>query len=164
MVVKRGEAVEPTTRVIPASGQRLPVIGLGTWQVQRLTWKEDLIDTLDKRVGAPPIALPSPQQWPGLSQEASEFRRVTATVEYLDHPRAYVYTGGSALRADVKTPGYFVFAPARTADGETVVVNAGYVPDQMHPWPPASRRLTGYLRWPEAPSWFVSVRSWPAAT
>ena len=31
-VVKGVEAVEPTTRTIPTSGERLPVIGLGTWQ------------------------------------------------------------------------------------------------------------------------------------
>jgi diketogulonate reductase-like aldo/keto reductase len=31
-VTKGAQAVEPTTRAIPASGERLPVIGLGTWQ------------------------------------------------------------------------------------------------------------------------------------
>ena len=31
-VVKGADAVEPTTRAIPASGERLPVVGLGTWQ------------------------------------------------------------------------------------------------------------------------------------
>jgi diketogulonate reductase-like aldo/keto reductase len=30
--MKGAQAVEPTTRAIPASGERLPVIGLGTWQ------------------------------------------------------------------------------------------------------------------------------------
>ena len=43
---------------------------------------------------------------------------------------ALVYTSGSALRDDVKSPGYFVFAPARLADGGTVVVNRGYAPDK----------------------------------
>ena len=31
-VVKGAEAVEPTTRAIPGTSERLPVIGLGTWQ------------------------------------------------------------------------------------------------------------------------------------
>ena len=31
-VVKGAEAVEPTTRAIPGTNERLPVIGLGTWQ------------------------------------------------------------------------------------------------------------------------------------
>ena len=31
-VARGASAVEPTTRAIPASGERLPVIGLGTWQ------------------------------------------------------------------------------------------------------------------------------------
>jgi diketogulonate reductase-like aldo/keto reductase len=30
--MKGAQAVEPTTRAIPSSGERLPVIGLGTWQ------------------------------------------------------------------------------------------------------------------------------------
>src|SRR5262245_56144982 len=31
-VARGAAAVEPTIRAIPASGERLPVIGLGTWQ------------------------------------------------------------------------------------------------------------------------------------
>ena len=80
---------------------------------------------------------------------------MTAIVEYLDRPHAYVFTGGSALRPDVKTPGYFVFAPARLA-GETVVVNAGYVPDSKSSRVGGKVEIVGYLRWPEARSWFVS--------
>ena len=132
------------------------LLALGFWQVERLAWKENLIASLDRRISAPPVALPPSKDWPNLSQDASEFRRVTATVEYLDRPRAYVYTGGSALRPDIKAPGYFVFAPARLSTGDTVVINAGYVSDRDHPWPPTNGEIAGYLRWPEARSPFVS--------
>ncbi len=34
------------------------LIGLGTWQVERKTWKENLIATVTERFAAPPSALP----------------------------------------------------------------------------------------------------------
>jgi surfeit locus 1 family protein len=132
------------------------LIGLGMWQVSRLAWKENLIATLDQRVTAPPIPLPPPQAWPKLTPDASEFQRVTAAVEYLDRPSAYVYSGGSALRTDIRTPGYFMFVPARLATGEIVVVDAGYVPDTSAPQPKGEAEIVGYLRWPEPRSSFVS--------
>ena len=131
------------------------LLGLGLWQLERLEWKENLIATLEQRVGAPPIPLPPPQAWPQLAQETSEFRRVTVEVEFLARPLSYAYTAGSALRPDLKTPGFFVFAPARLASGEVVVVNVGYVPDRSHSWRGGKTEITGYLRWPEAPRWFV---------
>jgi surfeit locus 1 family protein len=134
----------------------LVLLGLGLWQVSRLAWKENLIATLEQRVTATPVPLPPAKDWPELTQEDAEFRRVVATVEFLDRPPAYVYTGGSALRPDVKTPGYFVFAPARLATGEVVAVNAGYVPERGHPGAKGKAEIVGYLRWPEARSPFVS--------
>jgi cytochrome oxidase assembly protein ShyY1 len=49
-----------------------------------------------------------------------------------------------------------VFAPARLATGELVVVNAGYVAEPNHAPIDAKAEITGYLRWPEARSLFVS--------
>ena len=134
----------------------LVLLGLGLWQVERLAWKENLIATLVQRVNAPPVPLPQPKEWPALIQELDEFRRVTATVEYLNKGAVYVYSAGSPLRPDIKKPGYFVFAPVRLATGEIIVINAGYAPDRTHPWRNTKVEITGYLRWPEAPRWFVS--------
>lgn len=133
----------------------LVLLGLGLWQVERLGWKESLVIALERRVNAPPVPLPTAQEWPKLTQEESEFRRVGVALEYLDRPPAYAYTAGSLLRPDVKTPGFFVFAPARLASGEIVVVNTGYVPDRSQSWRNAKAGIIGYLRWPEAPRWFV---------
>ena len=35
------------------------LIALGTWQLQRKAWKEELIDTLTRKLTAAPVALPS---------------------------------------------------------------------------------------------------------
>jgi cytochrome oxidase assembly protein ShyY1 len=132
------------------------LLGLGAWQIERLAWKQDLIAALAQRVTAPPVPLPPAQDWPNLTQEDSEFQRVSATVQFLDRPYAYAYTAGSTLRPDVKKPGYFVFAPARLPAGEIVVVNAGYVPDRKVRLDNDQRRIVGYLRWPEHPRWFIA--------
>jgi len=34
------------------------LIALGTWQIERKAWKEDLIAALTERLAAPPVALP----------------------------------------------------------------------------------------------------------
>ena len=65
-----------------------------------------------------------------------------------------------------KAPGYFAFAPARLADGSTVVVNRGHVdnpnPDAALKPIAVPRRavdIVGALRWPEPPGWFVTPYS-----
>jgi cytochrome oxidase assembly protein ShyY1 len=135
----------------------LVLLGLGLWQVERLAWKEGLIVTLERRVNAPIEPLPQPKEWAQLLQETDEFRRVRAVVEFVDRPHAHAFTGGSALRPDVKAPGYFVFVPARLASGEIVVIDAGYTPERKYPWAGGKSEVVGYLRWPEAARWFVSA-------
>ncbi len=144
------------------------LIGLGTWQLERKAWKDALIATLAKRLAAAADDLPPPDGWSFLDPADHEFRRVSfpaemVKTELLQHQEARVYTSGSALRDDVKTPGYFAFAPARLSGGSIVVVNRGYVPN---PHPNAQTRplgeidgvvdLVGVLRWPESPGWFVA--------
>jgi surfeit locus 1 family protein len=137
------------------------LISLGVWQLQRKAWKEGLIATLDAQIRAEPLPLTPPSEWPSLNRTNSEFRRVTLRAEAIaDAKPVYLYTGASALRSDVKQPGYFVFAPARLPDGQIVVVNRGYVPVDRKTEPPAGTiNLTGYVRWPETPGWFVSEQS-----
>jgi cytochrome oxidase assembly protein ShyY1 len=135
----------------------LILLGLGTWQVERKAWKEALIETLTKRLNADPVVLPPPGNWAQMTPENWELRRVRLSAEFGGGDDVLVYTGGSALRDDVKSPGYFVFAPARLPDGSKVVVNRGYVPGRSYPRRPGAQEIVGVLRWPEAPSWFISV-------
>lgn len=134
------------------------LISLGLWQLQRKTWKEGLIATLQTQMAASPVPLAPSSRWAGMTRTESEFRRVTLRADFAaDVKPAYLYTGASALRADVKQPGYFVFVPATLPDGGTVVVNRGYVPADRKIEPAAGAiEITGYVRWPETPGWFVS--------
>lgn len=134
------------------------LISLGVWQLQRKQWKEALIASLVAQTTAAPEALPTASARIGMSAGNSEFRRVSLRAEFIkDTQPVLLYTGASALRQDVKQPGYFVFAPARLQDGQTVVINRGYVPlDRVGDPPPTGvTEIVGYIRWPETPGWFV---------
>ncbi len=136
------------------------LLALGTWQLQRKEWKEELIGTLTRRLTAAPVALPPPAQWASLQQDRDEFTRVKFRAEYVPGKEAVVWATGSALRDDVKGPGVFVFTLARLASGETVAVNRGFVADQKptgataRPAPSQGAvEITGLLRWPEPKAW-----------
>jgi cytochrome oxidase assembly protein ShyY1 len=132
------------------------LLGLGTWQVERKAWKENLIATLDKRASDAAVTLPPPEQWPGLTPDNSEFTRVRIHVEFPKARDALVFSGGAALRDDAKGIGYFVFAPARLPGGQQVVINRGFVPAKAYPAAVGPQDIVGALRFPEAPSWFVA--------
>jgi cytochrome oxidase assembly protein ShyY1 len=134
------------------------LFALGVWQIERKTWKEALIAALAQRTAAAPVALPSRDVWPTLNRDNFEFTRVRLWIEPAGGVDAFVFTSGSALRADVKSPGYFVFTPARLADGAVVVINRGYAASPSAPPLQGPQEIVGSLRWPEQPSWLVSNR------
>jgi cytochrome oxidase assembly protein ShyY1 len=149
-------------------------VGLGLWQLQRRAEKHNLIAVLNERLAAGPEPLPS--QWSVLSPAHDEFRRVRFTATYQPGPDAMVYSSGSALRDDISGPGTWAFLPARLPDGQTVVVNTGFVQNTMQDRTEEDRAvarlttrepvtLTGYIRFAEAagvltPAQNVSKRLW----
>lgn len=141
-------------------------VSLGVWQLQRRVEKHALIAELTTRLAAPAVPLPAPAQWPALTPAHDEFRRVTFTATYRHLPDAMVYSAGSSVRPDVSEPGTWAFLPAQLASGQTVVVDAGFVPNMMQDRSVESRAvaplitgrpvtLTGYLRFPEKPGMFT---------
>jgi len=136
------------------------LVALGVWQLQRRVAKHQLIAALTERLAAAPVALPPPSQWSTLTPERDEFRRVTFTATYESRLDAMVYSSGSAIRSDISGPGTWAFLPARLPAGETVAVNAGFVPNTMQDRNVQDRAvaqlitgkpvaMTGYIRFPE---------------
>jgi surfeit locus 1 family protein len=132
------------------------LIGLGVWQLERKAWKEALIDALARRMDAAPTPLPPPERWASLDAAHDEFTRVTFHAVFENDREALVFAGASAFRPDTSGTGYWVFTPARLADGARVVVNRGFVPEANKD--PATRAaglikepvdIVGVLRWPE---------------
>lgn len=109
-----------------ASGLGLAVLlGLGTWQLQRRAWKEDLIARIAARTTAAPVDLAEAErQWS--AERDIEYLRVTVTGRYVGGRDNYYFTTGS------DGPGYHVYAPFRSA-GRTLLVNRGYIPAAQLP-------------------------------
>ncbi|MEO5932803.1 MAG: SURF1 family cytochrome oxidase biogenesis protein, partial [Duganella sp.] len=69
---------------------------LGTWQIFRLQWKLALIERVERRVHAAPVAAPGVAEWPRLSAEDDEYRRVRVSGVYL--PASTTWTLASLER------------------------------------------------------------------
>ncbi|MCW5692786.1 MAG: SURF1 family protein [Pseudolabrys sp.] len=143
-----------TATIATVAGVAL-LLGLGTWQLQRKAWKENLIATVTGRITQVPQPLLPRERWLALNPAEGEYTHVKFTATFLAD-EAYVYTAGSSLRPDVNSQGFWVFAPARLADGGVVLVNRGFVPtdrkDQATRAPGMTSgpvEIVGYLRWPE---------------
>lgn len=148
--------------LVPALLAFAVLIGLGTWQIQRKAWKEGLIAALDAQLAAPPVALPDAAAWPQLDRQRDQFRRVAFSATFDNAEEALVFAAPSTFRPDVSGPGYWVFTPARLADGKIVMVNRGFVPQgrQDAKSRPQGQitgpiEIVGSLRWPEARHWFT---------
>jgi surfeit locus 1 family protein len=150
--------------LVPAIIAFAVLIGLGVWQIERKAWKEGLIAELTERLAAPPQALPPAQDWAKLDQAGDEYRRVSFTAQFDNGREALVFASASGFRPDVSDsgPGYWVFTPARLAEGGIVMVNRGFVPDSRKD--PSTRSegelsgpvaLVGVMRWPDTRHWFT---------
>lgn len=107
----------PTLFTVPALAA---LVALGTWQLQRLEWKQDLIDKLQTRSVGAPMALPAE----GADLAASEFQRVRVTGTFR-HDRE-LYLIGRALSG---TPGLHILTPlVPDGGGPAVLIDRGWVP------------------------------------
>jgi surfeit locus 1 family protein len=131
----------------------LLLLGLGTWQVQRLSWKEGLIAQRNASLAAAPVALPNNLD----AARALEFHPVRAEGQFLNDKELYL--NAQALRGD---QGFHVITPFRLADGRMIMVDRGFVPTERR----ASETrqdgeiagpttVIGLLRLPEPPGSFT---------
>ncbi|MFD1746725.1 SURF1 family protein [Rhizobium helianthi] len=138
------------------AGLVLVFLSLGTWQVQRLVWKLDLIARVDARVHADPVAAPMPDAWPAINQASDEYRRVTVSGRFLNDKEALVQA------VTDRGPGFWVMTPLVTTEGATILVNRGYVPparrapsSRSEAQPSGTVQVTGLLRLSEPSGGFL---------
>lgn len=104
-----------TVFAIPAV---LVMLGLGTWQVERRAWKQDVIETRKARIAAPVTALPA-----GIRLASDEYRRVRVTGRFR-HDRETLL-GARSFRGNA---GYYLFTPFALTGGTEILVNRGWIP------------------------------------
>lgn len=116
------------------------LIALGTWQVQRMAWKEAILAEIDARITAAPVPLPDAPD-----PQADGWRPVTVTGA-LTGPEARVLT----TQPDLGGPGYRVIGVLESG-ARRVLVDLGYVPQEARDTPRAAPvvEITGNLHWPD---------------
>ncbi len=139
------------------------LMSLGTWQVQRLHWKEALIKTIDQRIASEPISLAEVAKI-GFDKDAQEYQPVFVAGEFDHSSEVYFFTtakGGAS--------GWNVHTPLKLHDGTFVIINRGFVPfDLRDPDKRAvglvegPQRIEALLRFPLREKPFGSLKNSPA--
>lgn len=134
------------------------LLALGTWQLQRRVRKLGLVDQVQRRVHAAPVAPPAPGQW----------RQVTAAQDGYRHVQVGgLYAPGSEVLVQAVTRlggGYWVMTPLRTDPGYVVLINRGFIPGDHsasadHRPPSGHVTVTGLLRLTEPKGGFLRANA-----
>lgn len=97
------------------------LLALGTWQVQRLVWKEGLIAAIDTRVASQPRPLADIEAMLADTGDVDYWPVTVAGTFHHEGERHFFATHKGQS-------GYFVYAPLEMDDGRFVFVNRGFVP------------------------------------
>lgn len=128
------------------------LLGLGTWQVQRLHWKEGLIATIRERRALPPLPVARLAE---LGPDA-DHRRATVTGRF--DPEHALRFGSAARDGRI---GARLLRPLTLASGETLLVDRGWIDESESlatlAAPAAPATVSGVLRWHghARQGWFV---------
>jgi surfeit locus 1 family protein len=131
------------------------LLGLGVWQIQRLHWKEGLIAQIEARTKGPPITLEDALALAREGRDPSYWRvRVDGRFHHALERYLYAVSDGRV--------GWHVITPLETEAGEMVLIDRGFVPDELKD--PSSRALgevgnlvtvTGIVRAPDTQGLFI---------
>ena len=115
---------------------------LSFWQLQRLDWKEGLIEVAQARMSAAPVPLPASPV-----PDRDDYLPVTVEGRFTDE-REIRFLNSMKPHG----PGHDLIVPFETVDGRRILLDRGFVPlthDAATPPPEGTLRLNGLLRWPD---------------
>lgn len=112
----------PGWGMIAAAGVLFVILlALGTWQVQRLHWKEGLLARIDQRIHAEPVGLDTIEK---LYNEGSDIEYRPVMVH-----GTFVHSGERHFLSTWQgQSGFDIHTPLKLDDGRYVFVNRGFVP------------------------------------
>ncbi|MCI5112410.1 MAG: SURF1 family protein [Marivita sp.] len=116
------------------------LVGLGTWQMQRLDWKEGVLAEIDSRIGGAPAPLPA-------TGDPAEHRYQPVQLSgTLGSDELYVLVSQKQVGA-----GYRVISPFVTEDGRRILVDRGFIPvaERGTTRDGGEKDITGNLHWPD---------------
>lgn len=151
--LRAARLVWPLALAVPALAI---LLGLGTWQMQRRAWKEDLIAQIDARIHQAPLALAEIEKQTG----GHEYARVHVRGTFRHEGEQFLWEPDPR-----QGPGYHVITPLRLSDGRYILINRGYVTEARKA--PSARaegqaagevEIVGLLREPTHRTWFAPDR------
>ena len=110
------------------------LLWLGTWQMQRLAWKEALITLYERNISADPIPLAELERRVAGGVPLQDFEFSTVHLRGALHHDKEMYLSG---RSRAGEPGLHVLTPLTLENGDVVLLNRGWVPFEYRD--PASR-------------------------
>lgn len=130
------------------------LISLGTWQVSRLAWKQDLIRDIGTRTQAAPVDF---AEWLN-TKEGEDYWPVKVSGQFRHDGERHFFATHRGQS------GYFIYTPLETASGTFVFVNRGFVPfDKKNPETRTKGQISGTVTitglarsvLADKPSWLV---------
>lgn len=97
------------------------LLSLGTWQVQRLAWKDDLIATITARVASAPEPLAQIEQKFAQDGDVEYWPVTVEGVFHHEGERHFFATHDGRS-------GYYIYTPLQLDDGRLLLLNRGFVP------------------------------------
>jgi len=115
------------------------LVALGSWQVRRLAWKQDILAQIEQRVSAAPVAIPAT-----LDPEADKYLPVKTT-GMIEPGEIHVLVSRKQVGA-----GYRIIAPLLLSDGRRILLDRGFAPADRKQAPRTlgAVKVTGNLHWP----------------
>ena len=116
------------------------LVGLGTWQMQRLEWKQGILTQIESRIGGDPAPLPATGD-----PERDRYQPVMLNGT-IDTDELYVLVSQKQVGA-----GYRVISPFVTDDGRRILLDRGFIPvaDRDLARQGGEKEITGNLHWPD---------------
>lgn len=113
------------------------LLSLGTWQMQRLAWKEGLLADIAERRAATPVDAIEIDRLARAGEDV-DYRAMTATGIYANDKERHFFATYEGRT------GYYIYTPLQLADGRYLLVNRGFVPfENKEPETRKQGQLTG---------------------
>jgi surfeit locus 1 family protein len=125
----------------------LVLIGLGSWQVYRLYWKDGILTQIAAAEAAPPVPL-GPEPAPFAKVSVTGRFRYDLAAQYGVEVRDT--TAGSMI-------GSYQIVPLQRDGAQAILVNRGWIPEKREQPlndPPGQVTVSGYVRPADRPRWF----------
>lgn len=112
------------------------LIGLGTWQLQRLAWKQGLIERIEARAQGDPVPLAAAlRRWSRTGDIEYLRVRMSGTFDHGSERHLYTVVEGK--------PGWRIITPLTTTENAIVMIDRGYVPPSLKE---SESRAAGQIR------------------